>query len=166
MTTFREANKNDTKKIATLHAESWRKHYRGIWNDAFLDKDVYEERMDVWERRLNYPKTNQYVLLAEKNNELLGFVCIYINDDPAFGTLVDNLHVAAEAQGMGIGKQLIDKAREKITDHGSGSHFYLWVLEENYAARKFYEHLGGKHYEVVIEKEADGDFHAACRYVW
>jgi len=122
--------------------------------------------MDVWERRLNYPKTNQYVLLAEKNNELLGFVCIYINDDPAFGTLVDNLHVAAEAQGMGIGKQLIDKAREKITDHGSGSHFYLWVLEENYAARKFYEHLGGKHYEVVIEKEADGDFHAACRYVW
>src|SRR5258706_4959299 len=105
MLQFREATKNDINSIAMLHAESWQKFYRGIWSDEFLDKDVYENRLNTWDSRLKFPPGNQYILLAENDNSLCGFACIYIDDDPRFGTLLDNLHVITGSQGSGIGTQ-------------------------------------------------------------
>ena len=166
MLQFREATINDGNSIALLHAESWRKYYRGIWSAVFLDNDAYKNRMDIWQQRLNHPQQNQYILLAEKDEELCGFACIYINDDPVFGTLLDNLHVSVQAQGLGIGTQLMRRMAKKINDYKPGSNFYLWVLEENYHARKFYEHLNGENHELLRMKQQDGGFSNTCRYVW
>jgi len=166
MLQFREATKNDINTIAILHAESWRKYYRGIWSDEFLDKDVYENRLNTWDNRLKFPTGNQYVLLAENDNTLCGFACIYVDDDPRFGTLLDNLHVITNSQGSGIGTQLIKSVAKKVHDYKPGSGFYLWALEENYKARKFYENLGAKNHETVLEKNPDGRFTNSCRYAW
>lgn len=38
---FRPARATDSEAIAVLHADSWRRHYRGAYSDAFLDGDVY-----------------------------------------------------------------------------------------------------------------------------
>jgi hypothetical protein len=37
---FRAAGQDDAHAIAELHADSWRRHYRGAYSDAFLDGDV------------------------------------------------------------------------------------------------------------------------------
>jgi GNAT superfamily N-acetyltransferase len=37
---FRLAGPPDADAIAALHADSWRRHYRGAYSDAFLDGDV------------------------------------------------------------------------------------------------------------------------------
>jgi len=37
---FRPARASDSEAIAALHADSWRRHYRGAYSDAFLDGDV------------------------------------------------------------------------------------------------------------------------------
>lgn len=166
MIQFREATVSDITSIALLHAESWRKHYRGIWKDTFLDNYAQQERMDTWQQRLSEPKENQYILLAEKDDGLCGFACIYLNDDPVFGTLVDNLHVLSGAQDLGIGTQLMRMMGEKINDYKYGSNFYLWVLKDNHNARKFYEHLGGKNFETVSKQDPDGGFSNTCRYIW
>jgi ribosomal protein S18 acetylase RimI-like enzyme len=166
MVQFREATINDINSIALLHAESWRKHYRGIWSDNFLDNDVYKERMDVWQQRLSKPEQNQYVLLAEKECELCGFACIYSDDDTLFGTLLDNLHVSGKEQGLGIGTQLMKQVAKKINARQQTTNFYLWVLEENYPAREFYERLGGKNYETISMEDPDGGFSNTCRYIW
>ena len=34
---YRAAGPDDAPAIATLHADSWRRHYRGAFADAFLD---------------------------------------------------------------------------------------------------------------------------------
>jgi hypothetical protein len=34
---IRVADSSDAPAIAALHAESWRRHYRGAYSDAFLD---------------------------------------------------------------------------------------------------------------------------------
>jgi GNAT superfamily N-acetyltransferase len=166
MLRYREANSNDIERIARLHADSWSKHYRGILSDDFLDNHVYDERLGVWDKRLKFPNENQYVLLAEKDGALCGLACIYLDDDPQFGTLLDNLHVVRGSQGAGIGTELIRLVAQKSHDHNPGSGFYLWALEENYKARKFYENLGAKNYETVLEKNPDDSFTNSCRYVW
>ena len=37
---FRSAEAGDAAAVAGLHADSWRRHYRGAFSDAFLDGDV------------------------------------------------------------------------------------------------------------------------------
>jgi ribosomal protein S18 acetylase RimI-like enzyme len=166
MLQFREAAMEDAKSIAEFHAASWRKYYRGIWPDAFLDNDAYNNRLKVWQQRLTTPASNQYILLAEKDKLLCGFACIYLNDDAVFGTLLDNLHVSEKVQGLGIGKALMKMAAAKMDEFKPGDKFYLWVLEENHQARKFYEHLGGKNFETLFKEYPEGTFTNTCRYVW
>lgn len=166
MINFRTATTADIAAIASLHAESWRKHYRGIWRDAYLDGPVYEDRAKVWRERLESPKSNQHILLAMANDALVGFACFYLDDDPVFGTLLDNLHVVSDQQGGGIGTQLIRAAAAVAHGHDPDSKFYLWVLEANHKARGFYEHLGANHHETVQLEEPDGGASSVCRYVW
>ncbi len=44
---FRFADGRDIKAVAALHADSWRRHYRGAYPDAFLDGDVFADRMVI-----------------------------------------------------------------------------------------------------------------------
>jgi hypothetical protein len=50
---FRAATGADAMAVATLHAESWRVHYRGAYRDEYLDGDVIQDRIRVWEERLS-----------------------------------------------------------------------------------------------------------------
>src|SRR6188768_3459087 len=44
---LRPATAGDAGQIAALHADSWRRHYRGAYSDAFLDGDVLTDRLRV-----------------------------------------------------------------------------------------------------------------------
>ncbi|HEV2638724.1 MAG TPA: hypothetical protein VGX23_26485 [Actinocrinis sp.] len=50
--TFRAAGPHDVDAIAALHADSWRRHYRGAFADSYLDGDVLGSRREVWAERL------------------------------------------------------------------------------------------------------------------
>jgi hypothetical protein len=52
---FRVATVADAMAVATLHAESWRAHYRGAYRDEYLDGDCVQDRIRVWEERLSTP---------------------------------------------------------------------------------------------------------------
>lgn len=163
---LRAADAADAPAIARLHAESWRRNYRGIWRDAYLDGPVYADRAEVWHKRLSDPADNQRILLAVDGENLAGFACLYLHDDPVFGTLLDNLHVSYNYQGKGIGAQLIRAAAGIAQAQAPEVPFYLWVLEGNQAARGFYEKSGGVHRETTEAMEPDGGTSVICRYVW
>jgi hypothetical protein len=44
---FRPAGPDDAEKVGMLHADSWRRHYRGAYADSFLDGDVVADRRSV-----------------------------------------------------------------------------------------------------------------------
>jgi ribosomal protein S18 acetylase RimI-like enzyme len=147
---YRVANINDLENLAKLHAESWRKTYRGIFSDEFLDNDVWEERKSSWASRLSSPKNNQHVLIATDKNEICGFICAFGNESSKWGTFIDNLHVSKSVQGKGIGKQLmylIAQWADELFEHKG---VYLEVLEDNLNARSFYDRIGAKHQETNL----------------
>jgi GNAT superfamily N-acetyltransferase len=47
------------------------------------------------------------VLIALQGEGLLGFACAFGNYDAVWGTLLDNLHVAAAHQRTGVGMKLL-----------------------------------------------------------
>jgi ribosomal protein S18 acetylase RimI-like enzyme len=166
MTELRPARFEDYTAIAALHAQSWKRHYRGIYFDIFLEQEVENDRLAVWRERLETPPQNQRVTIAVQNGAVIGFSCIYINDHPAFGTLLDNLHVSAHHQQSGIGRMLLQACARLILEQGEQPNMYLWVYEQNVQAVKVYEHLGGRRYETVLKQNADGGSAVSHRYVW
>jgi hypothetical protein len=52
---YRQATASDVAAIARLHAESWRRHYRGAYLDSYLDGDVVADRIAEWSGRLSGP---------------------------------------------------------------------------------------------------------------
>jgi hypothetical protein len=98
---YREATSKDSEQVALLHARSWKENYRGILREEYLNHEVEQDRLKVWRERLEHPKDNQYILLAEDNNIICGLACVYANHDPVWGSLLDNLHVLSTYKGQG-----------------------------------------------------------------
>lgn len=163
---IRIANESDSHAIAVLHAESWRSTYRGMFSDSYLDGPIEEERLVCWQKRLATPSNNQFVLIAEDQKRLLGFVCIFLKADPVWGTLIDNLHVRVPVKRKGIGTQLLQEVAKWLLVQLPNDPVYLWALEKNYRARAFYENLQGKSVETRLEPQADGRKVYAVRYAW
>ena len=124
---YRDATQYDSTQIAQLHTQNWQIAYRGILNDYYLDHEALQERSELWHKRLMSPAENQKVLVVEEDAKICGFVCIYGQKDPQWGSLIDNLHVNYEIQGKGIGKQLMQKAAEWVSQFYPQSGIYLWV---------------------------------------
>ncbi|HEU5331904.1 MAG TPA: GNAT family N-acetyltransferase [Actinocrinis sp.] len=140
---FRAAAADDAPSVAALHADSWRRHYRGAYSDAFLDGDVLKDRRSVWEARLCAPGPYATIMAEDEAGALLGFVHVIFDDDGRWGSLVDNLHVTADHKRSGIGTELMVRAATAVTERARTGAMYLWVLEQNTAAQQFYQAIGG-----------------------
>ena len=163
---YRQATGRDVSAIAALHAESWRFAYRGALSDAYLGGPIVEDRMGVWQERLSAPPSNQHVIVAEEERQMVGFACAFGNRDERWGTLLDNLHVRREWQGKGIGRDLVAEVAKWCAVSYPDSGLYLSVLEQNSRARGFYESLGGTAEDGAVWNTPGGGNTLTRRYVW
>jgi GNAT superfamily N-acetyltransferase len=163
---IRAARASDADAIAELHAASWRIAYRGMLRDEFLDGPVFEDRRALWRDHFADPKTNHCVLLAEHDSGLIAFACAHGAEDARFGTLLDNLHVASHWQGHGVGRLLMHAIAQWSARSYPRAGMFLWVLEGNVPARRFYERLGARLEESVLCEPPGGGSVAYLRYVW
>lgn len=164
MTTYRDATPDDWENIAELHALSWQLNYRGSMSDNYLDNHVVAERKSVWKQRFATVNEKQLTILAEQNNQLVGFSCIFLDDDATHGALLDNLHVRTESKRQGIGKVLMKKSAELVLKERSNQSMFLWVLTNNQNAIKFYETLGGIRHDMKPNPDCRNK--DTYRYVW
>ncbi len=143
---YRPARASDESAIASLHADSWRRAYRGLLPDAYLDHDVFADRAALWRQRFGQPdqKLVTVTVVAEGDDGIVGFAYSVADDDPEWGTLLDNLHVRFDAQRLGIATRLVTETARWLQEHATSSGLYLWALEGNMRARRFYDVLGGR----------------------
>ena len=160
----------DLDAVAALHCVSWRSAYRGILSDAYLDGDLLTDRLDVWRLKLSMMTDRQFGWLAKHDGEPVGFVFASIDQDPTWGTLVDNLHVLPSHHGAGIGRGLLTAvaniARERAKTNPTHPGLFLWCYEQNTRARAFYERVGADAVERIMYAAPDGQSHPEWRYAW
>jgi ribosomal protein S18 acetylase RimI-like enzyme len=163
---LRPATADDARVIALLHAESWRQTYRGAYLDAFLDGPVVEDRLTAWRERFETPAAGQQVIVAEQDGALAGFICMLGGEDARWGSLIDNLHVAPGLKRSGIGKQLMRAGAQWLIDAFPREPVYLYVLQANENARRFYESLAARDDGATEEPNVSGGTAFVCRYTW
>lgn len=163
---LRTARFQDVHSIATLHAESWRRHYRGALSDSYLDGDVVSDRLTVWTDRLSHRRAGTITIVAEMDSEIVGFAHTELDNDPVYGALLDNLHVKHEFKRMGIGSALLKRSATAVFKRNDRSGLYLWVLEQNQNARAFYSKHGGIQSDRESRTTGDGGSALAFRVYW
>ena len=169
---FRAAAASDAPAIAALHTDSWQRHYRGAFSDAFLDGGVTEYQLTRWAKRLGEPDPRARTIVAELGGEVVGFAHTRLDDHPTWGALLDNLHVAYGFKGQRIGSGLLVRTGQAVLDSAPGSGLYLWVLGQNTAAQAFYQARGGRCVERALVTAPEGDTSRlngrpeTLRYAW
>jgi ribosomal protein S18 acetylase RimI-like enzyme len=164
---IRDAVETDVTAIANLHAESWRSSYRGILSENYLENDVVRDRLGVWQQRYSgAAQKPMFTLVAESDSMVSGFACVFPEEDAVYGSFLDNLHISPGLTGRGIGRRLLSEAARRLVTNGSHVGLYLWVIEQNHRARKFYERVGAEVVGSASNLMPDGQKVAAIRCYW
>jgi ribosomal protein S18 acetylase RimI-like enzyme len=154
---FRTADADDAAGVARLHADSWRRHYRGAFSDSFLDGDVVGYQLAQWTERLGRSDPQARTIVAELGGEVVGLAHTQLGESADWGALLDNLHVSDGLKRLGIGTRLLALTARAVLDSSPGSGLYLWVLEQNTAAQAFYTARGGTGVETGVVSPPGGD---------
>lgn len=133
---YREGD--DLAAISKVYADTWRAAYAGLVDPAYLSSI----RDDDWVLRLKNDLDRTW-LAVRQDGQPVGVVRYGKprEDDRCGWGEVYSLYVLPSCAGQGIGTQLLSRAVSALSSLGF-SRIYLWVLEENRPARKFYESLG------------------------
>lgn len=155
----------DADAIAALHAASWRVAYRGIMPDAYLDGPVVAERVAHWRGRLSDPG-DAFGVVAQRADDVIGFVWVIPDADTQWGALLDNLHVRPGLVRGGVGGRLLVAAAATLEARRPGSAMHLFVFEANVNARAFYRRWGGVEAEHLARPTVDGATAPSWRVAW
>lgn len=165
--TFREATADDVRTVAELHAGSWRLTYQGVLRESFVDETILDPERGVWAERLkNHRDPKRHLLIAEIDGRALGFVGVYGDKDPAFGSEIDNLHVAASNHRRGLGRELLRRGALWLAERYPDLGVRLSELTSNERAIRFYDAIGGRREGPRSEDSADGTRVSVYHYYW
>jgi GNAT superfamily N-acetyltransferase len=133
---IRRATPDDAEPLTHLHLDCWDDAYTGLMPQQVLDdrRTDVPARIDRWRAIL---AESDNTLVAESPDGLVGFVSAGRgrDNDVDMETEVMALYVRAGRWDTGVGYALLEAA---IDDRAA----YLWVLEGNERAIRFYERQG------------------------
>ena len=130
---IRPARLDDVDAVAAIHVAGYEEAYRGLLPDEVLDERSVDLRRRVWAERLAADEPRQFVLVAELDGEVAGFVSGRPaspdeDDDPENVACWENLYVAPDQLGSAAGFRLgldlheatLEAARERGFSAGRG----------------------------------------------
>jgi ribosomal protein S18 acetylase RimI-like enzyme len=137
------ALERDLSQIARVHMMVWQSTYVGIVPQDYLDALNYNTRLERWQKQSGNIGTTRQIFAATLEGKIVGFAdcgAAHSKDMQDYGELY-SIYILKEAQGMGIGKALLEVIKAALVARGFKT-MLVWVLLDNLAVQ-FYKHLGG-----------------------
>ena len=128
---------DDHLEISRIYEQSWKFAYKGIIPKYFLDSIPQGK----WVQSLDNKDRKHFV--CELDGKLVGTASICASRWEKYkdcGEII-SIYFLPEYIGKGLGGKLLKKCVDELTEQGF-ERIILWVLEENLAARRFYEKNG------------------------
>lgn len=128
---------DDRFAISHIYEESWKFAYKDIIPQSYLENIP----TGCWASNLDKEGMNTLVLIEDGKFIGTSSYCkSRFSDFRDFGEIV-SIYFLPQYIGKGYGKQLMDAVVGEL-EHLGFHDIFLWVLEENVRARKFYEKAG------------------------
>ena len=151
---------DDRNAVSRIYEQSWRAAYRGIIPQAYLDA-IPRGR---WVKNLDTPGWSTMVCV--ENREYVGtssFCRSRFEQFPDAGEVI-SIYLLPEYFGKGYGTQLLRAVLGELKKQGFAEVF-LWALEENHRAGRFYEKNGFSRSGETMETVIGGKTLREVRYV-
>lgn len=152
---------DDRTAISEVYEESWKYAYKGIIPKDYLDS-IPKGR---WALNLDNP--DMKTLVCVENGRIVGtssFCKSRFEQFNGWGEVV-SIYLLPDYMGKGYGKLLMESVITELERQGYGDVF-LWVLEENIRARRFYEQFGFSLTEDYLDDNIGGKDLREVRYVY
>lgn len=146
--------------ISRVYAQSWKTAYKGIVPQDYLDA-IVDNR---WSPYLKYDLAR--LILAVDGDQIMGSTTYRAARDEAYdgwGEII-SLYLLPAYYRRGVGTKLFQTAVDALRAEGYAN-IYLWVLEENAPARRFYEKNGFCFSGDVMTVKIGGTPLRECRYI-
>ena len=151
---------DDRMAISEIYEQSWKYAYKEILPQSYL----HEIPRGYWASVIDSPGWNTLILLDQE--KMIGTCSFCQSRFPQYkgcGEII-SLYLLPAYMGKGYGRELLEAAISELAGQGYPE-IFLWVLEQNYRARRFYEKFGFVKTEDVIEDEIGGRRVREIRYV-
>ena len=132
---IRKALPEDVDDYTDCGVSCWQSAYRGIVPEEYL-ANMKKQRLEKNRKALTDPGDCEYYC-AIYGERMIGILVINKNHSENFWAI----YLIEEFWGKGYGKKLLDFAVDELKSAGHKK-ICLWVFEENYRARRFYEKHG------------------------
>ncbi|NOU18121.1 MAG: GNAT family N-acetyltransferase [Bacteroidales bacterium] len=162
---IRKANLSDAKSIAKIHYES-----RELELSRTLGRILHESSLKEFERywKLHFMNLKDETLVCEEANNIIGFIT-YINGWKDKGSekilvgVISAIYISPVQLQKGYGMTLIKEAMSKMKDKGT-EEVFVWVIDNNNPAIRFYEKVGFAKESVTRVKNHNEAQVIECRY--
>jgi ribosomal protein S18 acetylase RimI-like enzyme len=159
---IRQVNEHDDRlAISRVYEASWKSAYKDIIPQAYLD-GIPEGR---WAQIADHPAWRTLVMLD--GGKIVGtasYCASRFADMDGYGEIV-SLYLLPEYFGKGYGKRLLQAAVDGLTQMGYADVF-LWVLEDNAKARRFYECFGFEAGGAYLDDDIGGKRLREIQYIY
>lgn len=128
---------DDRYALSRVYEESWKYAYKGIVPQEYLDSIPKGQ----WVTSVDMPSRCSLIML--ENGEMIGtssFCPSRCEDMAGWGEII-SIYLLPGFMGKGYGKKLFGGAVRELEEMGFRN-IFLWVLEDNIGARRFYEKQG------------------------
>lgn len=170
---------DDAEKIAKIKIDNWRKTYKNIFPDEYLENLNFKN--EVQKYKDGFKKRN--IITFENNGEIIAYCYYGTRKEEALSKYTGEIfaiYVKNDSQEKGVGTALLQKAIKDLEK--THRKIMLWCAKENYRAIKFYnkngleiideeiEKIGGKDVEKValgidLEKEKIYELKKSVNYI-
>lgn len=142
---------DDRFAISHIYEEGWKYAYKDIIPKSYLESIPNGRWVS------NFDKTEINNLIMIENDSIIGtssYCKSRFSDFDDWGEIV-SIYFLPEYMGKGYGKQMLDAVIRELAILGYHD-IFLWVLEDNYRARKFYEKYGFKFINKYLNDNIGG----------
>ena len=138
---IRRARAADAASLSAIFDDAWREAYQGVIPGIALERFLARRGPETWCGMIGGGRGFAVIAFGER---IAGYAAYGRARDRAMRAdgEIDELYIAPEFQGLGLGTRLFRAVRNDLIDRGL-TRIGVWALADNSRACAFYERLGG-----------------------
>lgn len=140
---FRDASAADASLISHIYATSWRKAYRGLIPQHYLDRLPDEYWVPSIRSWLESGRLNGLIVYDDKRPAGCAIYGRGRDEDHSDWGEIVSIYMLPDATRQGLGGVLLEECLSRMRQDGY-ARFYLWAIEGNAIADAFYRKHGFK----------------------
>jgi len=147
---IRRARATDAAMLGEVFDAAWREAYRGMIPALPLERAIAKRGPAAWRGMIG---RGRGLAAVEFGELVVGYAAYGRARERSLGAEaeIDELYIAPDYQGIGLGTRLFRAVRNDLADHGL-TRLGVWALVANERACAFYEGLGGVRNAESIER--------------